>query len=107
MHRVGQTFADARAEAGLTQTQLAELSGVHQSCLSRLEQGNGNATISTLETVAAEKPVRSAISFIVAILNPSLHDTFQYFSNRISYVSAFHGYLTILPPTTQRIVTTL
>ena len=53
MHRVGQTFADARAEAGLTQTQLAELSGVHQSCLSRLEQGNGNATISTLETVAA------------------------------------------------------
>lgn len=51
MHRVGQTFADARAEAGLTQTQLAELSGVHQSCLSRLEQGN--ATISTLETVAA------------------------------------------------------
>ena len=53
MHRVGQTFADARAEAGLTQAQLAELSGVHQSCLSRLEQGNGNATISTLETVAA------------------------------------------------------
>lgn len=53
MHKVGQTFAEARAESGLTQTQLAELSGIHQSCLSRLEQGNGNATISTLETVAA------------------------------------------------------
>lgn len=50
MHKVGQTFAEARAESGLTQT---ELSGIHQSCLSRLEQGNGNATISTLETVAA------------------------------------------------------
>ena len=52
---------------------------------------NVSSWFKTLETVAAEKPVRSAISFIVAILNPSLHDTFQYFSNRISYVSAFHG----------------
>ena len=54
MHKVGQTFADARAEAGLTQTELAEISGIHQSCLSRLEQGNGNATVSTLEAVAAD-----------------------------------------------------
>lgn len=53
MHKVGQTFAEARAESGLTQTELAEISGIHQSCLSRLEQGNGNATVSTLEAVAA------------------------------------------------------
>ena len=53
MQKVGQAFADARAESGLTQVELAQISGIHQSCLSRLEQGNGNATISTLEAVAS------------------------------------------------------
>lgn len=52
MHRVGQAFADARTEAGLTQVEVARLSGVHQSCVSRLEQGNGNATVATMEAVA-------------------------------------------------------
>lgn len=61
MHKVGQTFAEARAEAGLTQTQLAVRSGIHQSCLSRLEQGNGNATVSTMETVAAAMGCRIEI----------------------------------------------
>lgn len=61
MHKVGQTFAEARAESGLTQTQLAARSGIHQSCLSRLEQGNGNATVSTMETVAAAMGCRIEI----------------------------------------------
>ena len=52
MRKVGQAFADARAEAGLTQVEVARLSGVHQSCVSRLEQGNGNARVATMEAVA-------------------------------------------------------
>lgn len=69
MRKVGQTFAEARAESGLTQTELAEISGIHQSCLSRLEQGNGNATVSTLEAVAAAMGCKLEIK----LSHPSVH----------------------------------
>lgn len=53
MDAIGQAFADARNDEGLTQVEVARRSGVHQSCVSRLEQGRGNATVATMEAVAA------------------------------------------------------
>lgn len=39
---LGQALADARHAAGLTQTQLAEASGVSRPTISRLEQGDSS-----------------------------------------------------------------
>ena len=69
MRKVGQTFADARAESGLTQVELAKISGIHQSCLSRLEQGNGNATVATMEAVARALGCRIEIR----LTHPKVH----------------------------------
>ena len=43
---------DARLRAGLTQTQLADKVGTSQKGIVRLESGEHNATIGTLERVA-------------------------------------------------------
>lgn len=50
--RLGREFARARAEAGLTQEELAERSGIRQETLSRLERGRVNPTAKTLEKLA-------------------------------------------------------
>jgi len=41
-----------RHEVGLTQVQLAEASGIAQSAISRIEQGQANPTVSTLSALA-------------------------------------------------------
>jgi transcriptional regulator with XRE-family HTH domain len=43
----------ARADAGLTQSQLAERAGLTQSAIARLERGGANPTIATLDNVIA------------------------------------------------------
>ena len=73
MRKVGQAFADARAEAGLTQVEVARLSGVHQSCVSRLEQGNGNATVATMEAVANALGCRLDVRLLVPAPPHSSH----------------------------------
>lgn len=45
---LGRALADARDSRGLSQKQLEELSGVHQSEISRIEGGRGNPTEETL-----------------------------------------------------------
>ena len=49
---VGQNVARVRRERGLTQEQLAEMSGLSQQYLSGLERGTRNPTIVTLYEVA-------------------------------------------------------
>lgn len=49
---VGRNFARIRAEKGLTQERLAEISGLSQQYLSGLEQGKRNPTIVTLFEIA-------------------------------------------------------
>ena len=50
------SFADAvrkaRAEAGISQTQLAELTGIDQSDISKIERGVANPSVSTLQRIA-------------------------------------------------------
>ena len=48
---VGQAIADARATAGMTQSELSKLCGIDQSDLSKLERGQLNPSIATLERI--------------------------------------------------------
>ena len=57
-------IVEARLEEGLTQKELAERSGLKQSNLCRLENGNSNPSIETLEKVARGLGRRLKISFV-------------------------------------------
>ena len=48
-----QAMVDARKETGLTQKQLAEKSGISQGDISKLENGNANPSLRTLQPLAA------------------------------------------------------
>ena len=53
----------ARIERDLTQKQLAELSGIRQSNISRIENGTCSPTIATLQKLAAAMGKRLHIEF--------------------------------------------
>jgi ribosome-binding protein aMBF1 (putative translation factor) len=50
--RLGLEYRDARIKRGMTQRHLAELSGVPQADISRIERGGGNPTEATLQRLA-------------------------------------------------------
>ena len=50
--KLGDSLTRRRKEAGLTQQQLAEKTGIDQAAISRIESGKGNPTLSTLEALA-------------------------------------------------------
>jgi XRE family transcriptional regulator, regulator of sulfur utilization len=50
---LGLEFRDARVAHGLTQVELAHLSGIPQADISRIERGAGNPTETTLQRLAA------------------------------------------------------
>jgi transcriptional regulator with XRE-family HTH domain len=52
-YRLARELLAARRERGLTQTQLAERTGIDQSDISRIEAGNANPTLQTLATLSA------------------------------------------------------
>lgn len=53
----------ARREAGLTQKELAERTGLQQSNISRIENGNGNPSLETLNKIAQSLGKKLVISF--------------------------------------------
>jgi ribosome-binding protein aMBF1 (putative translation factor) len=59
--RLGLQFHDARVVRGFTQRQLAELSGVPQADISRIERGGGNPTEATLQRLARALDRRLAL----------------------------------------------
>jgi len=60
---VMQAMLDARKQCGLTQEQLAAKTGINQADISRLENGNGNPSIRTLQRLAAGMGMRVKIEF--------------------------------------------
>ena len=56
--RVGGQLLRHRLSAGLTQSQLAEVSGVAQADISRIERGQANPTTDTLEALCEPLGVR-------------------------------------------------
>ena len=59
-----QTLIDARRRSGLTQQTLAERSGIRQSVISRLERGNGNPSIRTLQRLAGGMGMKLELTFV-------------------------------------------
>lgn len=55
---------DARKEMGLTQKQLSELTGITQADISKLENGNANPSLKTLQRLAAAMGKTIKISFV-------------------------------------------
>lgn len=58
---LGLQFQQARNARGLTQRQLADLSGVPQADISRIEHGAGNPTEATLQRLASALNCRLAL----------------------------------------------
>ena len=57
---------EARKESGLTQQQLSERTGIAQTDISKLERGNGNPSLRTLQRLAAGMGMRIKIEFVPA-----------------------------------------
>ena len=61
---VMQALIDARKERGMTQKELAEVTGISQADISRLERGTGNPSIKTLQRVAQALQMALRIEFV-------------------------------------------
>ncbi len=51
-HAAGMAVAEARARKGITQKELAELTDIDQSDISKIERGTANPSIGTLNRIA-------------------------------------------------------
>lgn len=49
---LGQVIRDLRIEAGISQVELGERSGIYQTYLSRLENGLANPTVNALDVIS-------------------------------------------------------
>ena len=58
-----QAIIDARKSAGLTQKELSERTGIAQADISKLEKGNGNPSLRTLQRLAAGMGMQIKIAF--------------------------------------------
>lgn len=61
---IAQAMIDAREEAEMTQQKLSEMTGIAQADISKLESGNGNPTLRTLQRLAAGMGRRLRIEFV-------------------------------------------
>lgn len=52
-HAVIQAIIDARKDSGLTQKELAEKTGIAQGDISKMEHGNANPSLKTLQRLAS------------------------------------------------------
>ena len=59
-----RAIIDARTSRNLTQKQLAELTGIHQSDISKLENGTRNPTINLLKRLADGMGMVLKIEFV-------------------------------------------
>ena len=62
--KIGKFIAQMRKEQNLTQRELAERCGMRQSAFARLESGNANPTLKTLQQVAKGLGKKLRISFV-------------------------------------------
>lgn len=49
---VGQAISEVRSKRGISQRELSKKTGIIQSDISRIEQGKGNPTLSTLQKIS-------------------------------------------------------
>lgn len=58
-----QAMMDSRKASGMTQKQLAEKTGINQADISKLERGNANPSLRTLQRLASGMGMRLKLSF--------------------------------------------
>ena len=58
-----QAMIDPRKSSGLTQKQLSERTGIAQADISKLESGNANPSLKTLQRLAAGMGMKIKIEF--------------------------------------------
>ena len=63
-HAVVQAIIDARKNVGLTQKELSERTGIAQGDISKLENGNANPSIRTLQRLAAAMGMTLKVEFL-------------------------------------------
>ena len=61
-----EAMIDARQASGLTQQQLADRTGIAQADISKLEHGNANPSLRTLQRLAAGMGMQLKVEFIPA-----------------------------------------
>lgn len=61
-----QAMIDARRTSGLTQKELSERTGIAQGDISKLENGNANPSIRTLQRLASGMGMTLKVEFIPA-----------------------------------------
>lgn len=59
-----QAMIDARKNAGMTQKELAEKTGIAQGDISKLESGSANPSLKTLQRLAAGMGMRLKLEFV-------------------------------------------
>ena len=65
-YQIVKAMLDGRAAKNLTQRELAEITGINQADISKLENGNGNPSLRTLERIAAGLGMRVRLEFVPA-----------------------------------------
>lgn len=61
-----QAMIAARNKSGMTQKQLSQKTGIAQGDISKLETGNGNPSLNTLQRLAAGMGMKLKIEFVPA-----------------------------------------
>lgn len=59
-----QAMIDARKSTGITQKQLAEITGIAQGDISKLENGSANPSLRTLQRLATGMGMKLKIEFV-------------------------------------------
>ncbi len=59
-----QAMIDARKETGLTQKELSERTGIAQGDISKLENGNANPSLRTLQRLAEGMGMQLKVEFV-------------------------------------------
>lgn len=59
-----RALIDARKATGISQKQLAKLTGIHQADISKLENGSANPSLKTLQRIAAGMGMKLKIAFV-------------------------------------------
>ncbi len=65
-YQIIKAMLDTRNEKAMTQKQLAEITGIPQADISRLENGNANPSLKTLQRLAAGMGMRLKLEFVPA-----------------------------------------
>ncbi len=63
---IKRAMIEARRNSGMTQKQLADKTGIAQADISKLETGNANPSLKTLQRLAADMGMRVKIEFVHA-----------------------------------------